>query len=403
MSGAPVVDLQIAVQEPLSRATHPNDKHIACAARRGKSARGRRRAVAAIGCGLLLAAASAFAQAAAPGEVPHPEAPPVLVQPSPIGDLEYRAGRGLRIGDTGLNLGGFSTLLVEHEESGTTRFTLDDLNLLLLLDPTPYFHVFSELGFENLVEFGDEVKQPEPHDDVAVDRLYGDLELSDRLNLRFGKFFTPVGRWNEIPAEPLLWTNSRPLVTEGPFDEQVTGGMAWGSFFPRIGTVTYKLYGQFLQPLDPDPRIPPAHRSAGARLEWTSLASWGIGTSYFASSRGGRWNHVGGLDALWSGDRWELMSELLGGRGDPAGRRLFGFYVQAVRELVTTLWLVGRYEYFDPGGDAPPANLFDAGFSWRPSSYVVFDLDYLAADRVGGIDRSEQNLPGLRFSLSILF
>jgi hypothetical protein len=77
--------------------------------------------------------------------------------------------------------------------------------------------------------------------------------------------------------------------------------------------------------------------------------------------------------------------------------------VQGVRQLVRTLSLVGRYEHFDPGGSLPSANLFDAGFSWRPSSYIVFDLDYLAADRVAGIDHSEQNLPGLRFSLSVLF
>jgi hypothetical protein len=346
----------------------------------------------------------AFAQPLVPSDVPSPEARPVFVQPSLIGDLEYRAGRGLRVGDSALTVGGFSTLLGEAKESGgRTRFTLDDLNLFLLFDPTPYFHIFSELGLENLVELGDSDIHPEPRDGLAVERLYADLNLGDRLNVRFGKFLTPVGRWNEIPAEPLLWTNSRPLVTEGPFDEQVTGAMLWGSFFPADASVTYKVYGQFFDPLDPDPRIPPAHRSAGARLEYSSLAGWGIGTSYLASTRNGRWNHVGGLDALWQSERWELMGEFLAGRADPEGKHVAGFYLQAVRELVPALSLVGRYEHFEPGGSRPGVNLFDVGFSLRPSAYVVFNLDYLIAARTAGIDRSEQNTPGLRFALSVLF
>jgi len=377
----------------------PNSKHIACSP--GALKRGALALCLALG---LAATGPAFAESAAPAEEPRPESPPVFVQPSAVGDLEYRAGRGLRVGDTGFTVGGFATLLADRKErGGDTRITLDDLNLFTLFDPTPYFHVFSELGFQNLIELGDEQTEPEPRDSVTVDRLYGDLNLSDRLNVRFGKFFTPVGRWNEIPAEPLVWTNSRPLVTEGTFDEQVTGGMLWGSLFPANGSLTYKLYGQFLQALAPDSRIPAAHRSAGARFEWSSLDDWGIGTSYFASTREDRWNHVGGFDALWKNQTTEVMGEFLAGRGDPVGRRLIGFYIQAVRELVRTLSLVGRYEFFDPGRSVPAVNLFDLGLSWRPSPYLVTNLDYLFADRTAGIDETKQNLPGLRISLSILF
>jgi hypothetical protein len=381
----------------------PNHKHIACSPPRWKAVA--LRALQLVSTAWILGGgAAAVAQPLGASEVPRPDERPVFIQPSPIGDLEYRPGRGLKVGDSGLTVGGFAAILADRkEEGGATHFTLDDMNLFLLFDPTPYFHVFSELGFENLVELGDTQTSPEPRDGLSVDRLYGDLNLTNRLNFRFGKFFTPVGVWNEIPAEPLLWTNSRPLVTEGPFDEQVTGGMAFGSFYPADGTLTYKLFGQFLQPLDPDPRIRPAHRSAGARLEYDSRAAWSVGSSFFSSERGGRWNHVGGLDALWRFEKGEVMSEFLIGRGDPAGRRLGGFYIQGVHELVHTLSIVGRYEYFDPGSPLRVVNLFDVGLSWRPSPYVVFTVDYLIADRTAGIDRSEQNLPGLRFQLAVLF
>jgi len=383
--------------------------HIPCSRVLLKANRPRSSWLWAVSLGWILAATPVSAgQPSAPAEEPRPEEQPVFIHPSPIGDLEYRPGRGFKLGNTGVTVGGFSTLLFEHQEGGTTderttHFTLDDLNLFLLFDPTPYFHVFSELGFETLVELGDEETQPEPRDTVVVDRLYADLNLNDRLNVRFGKFFTPVGRWNQIPAEPLVWTNSRPLVTEGPFDEQVTGGMVWGTVFPTDESLTYNLYGQFLRPLARDRRIPPADHSAGARLEYASLAAWSLGTSYFASSRDDRWNHVAGVDALWRSERSELTGEFLFGRGDPAGRHLLGFYIQGVQELIHTLSIVGRYEYFDPGDPLPPVNLFCVGFSWRPSPYVVVNLDYLFADRLRGIDRSEQNPPGLRVGLSVLF
>src|SRR5262249_48741746 len=139
--------------------------------------------------------------------------------------------------------------------------------------------------------------------------------------------------------------------------------------FPSDGSVTYKLYGQFLQTLVPDNRIPSDHRSAGARLEYGSLEGWSLGSSYFASTRSGRWNHVGGFDGLWQGDGWELMGEFLAGRADPRGKHVVGFYVQGVHELIHTLFAVGRYELFDAGDPRPVVNLFDLGLSWRPSPY----------------------------------
>ena len=408
MSGAPVFDLHFDAHAPVRRPTRPKSMHIPCSPAFLKVGALPRLWLLGVWWVLLGVPHAGYAQPLTPAEEPRPEERPIFIQPTPVGDLEYRPGRGLKIGNSGVTVGGFATLLVEHQEGATTQghtthFTLDDLNLFLLFDPTPYFHVFSELGFEGLAELGDEETLPEPRDTVVVDRLYADLNLNDQLNVRFGKFFTPVGRWNQIPAEPLLWTNSRPLVTEGPFDEQVTGGMAWGSVFPADASLTYSLYGQFLPPLARDRRIPPVDRSAGARLEYASLAAWSLGTSYFASSRDDRWNHVAGLDALWRGEHRELMGEFLFGRGDPAGRHLVGFYIQGVQEVIHTLSLVGRYEYFDPGDPLPPVNLFCAGFSWRPSPYVVFNLDYLFADRLRGIDQSEQNPPGLRVGLSVLF
>ena len=151
MSGAPVFDLQNDLH--VRRATRPNCKHIACSPGALK-----RRALGCLCLAAWLCAATAHAQPVPPAEVPRPEEPPVFVQPSAVGELEYRAGRGLRVGNTGFTIGGFATLLADRkEESGDTRVTLDDLNLFTLFDPTPFFQKYSENAWAGVKGYLDEV------------------------------------------------------------------------------------------------------------------------------------------------------------------------------------------------------------------------------------------------------
>ncbi len=168
---------------------------------------------------LLLIAPAAFAEDARAPELPQPEERPVLISPTAIGDLEYRPGRGLRIGDTGLTIGGYGTLAVSRLEGDHGRLRFDDLDLFVFFDPTPYLHFFSDTAFQHLLDLDDVGGGTTSEAETSIERLYGDLYLSDRANFRVGKFLTPVGRWNQVPAEPLTWTTSRPLVTSRPFDE----------------------------------------------------------------------------------------------------------------------------------------------------------------------------------------
>ncbi|TMB17121.1 MAG: hypothetical protein E6J71_15055, partial [Deltaproteobacteria bacterium] len=228
---------------------------------------------------------------------------PVLSLPTHIGEVRYTPGRGLRVGDTGLTLGGYGALDLTRDDGGPATFTFEDLSLFFIWDPTKRLHLFSEL---------DVVEQDEP--DVArrtfqTERLYGDLAAFDWLNLRVGKFLTPVGRWNLIHARPLVWTTSRPLVTELPFDRFTTGAMLFGSRFPGTGTLTYSLYGQFTDQFDAEPEPQAVDRSVGGRLEYASLGGWSVGGSYLSFTDAGRWRHLTGLDTLWQRGPLELMGE----------------------------------------------------------------------------------------------
>jgi hypothetical protein len=332
-------------------------------------------------------------------ELPQPEQAPIFTAPTQIGDLEYRPGRGLRLGDTGFTIGGFATATATRLEGESGRFGLEALDLFVFFDPTPYLHVFADFSFDKLLDIDVVQGADTSTADASIERLYGDLNLSDRANFRLGRFLTPVGRWNQVPAEPLVWTTSRPVVTNGPFDQQVTGAEFWGSLFPAAGALTYTVYGQFLPPPPTEAGAPePADKSAGARLEFTALQGWSVGGSYFGFSREGQWDNLGGLDALWKNDRTELSGEFLAGRGDPGGQRLFGLYVQGTVEIARGVYAVARYEHFDPGSPEPAFDLYDLGFAWRPIPLLILKADYLFASRA-----SESAEPGFYSSASILF
>lgn len=318
---------------------------------------------------------------------------------TPIGRLSYQAGRGLHVGKTGLVLGGFATAEGEILEEGERAGELEG-NLFMFFDPVPYLHLFTELevGPLAMVERGQSGVRSDP--EVEIERMYLDLGVRDELNVRFGKFLTPIGRWNVVAREPLLWTTSEPVIVEEIFDENVTGAMLHGSAFPRGGALSYSLYGNFFDPLDVDPEDRPARYSAGAHLEWASLEGWTVGASYFAAElRNGEWNHLGSADLLWQPhERVEVSSELLFGEGSREDGALWGLYAQVVVEAVRTLYLVGRYEHFDPLRTGRAVNLFDLGLAWVPVPYLRFKADYVFADHLG-----EFSEPGFRVSLSILF
>ena len=327
----------------------------------------------------LLAAAGSAAGADVLSPVERAETP-LFTRASPIGDVSYTPGRGLRIGDTGLSLGGYSEVELFRDEGEHAHLTLSDLSLFVVADPLPRLHFFSEIEYENVLDLDQRGHVGSSDDNLTAERLYADVTLTDALTLRTGVFLTPVGRWNVIHAAPLVWTTSRPLTTQKPFDQNVTGVMLFGSVFPRHGTLTYYLYDQFEEPLEGNPDFHPAEHSVGARLEFTSDASWSVGTSVLAARRAGGWRQLGGLDLLWSRERLELMSELVFADGGDIGFE-WGAYVQAALALTARLALVDRFEHYDGPPPAPPVNLIALGVAYRPLPAIVLKAEYLIADR----------------------
>ena len=345
---------------------------------------------------LALVLGPARARAAdAPGGANDTETP-VLSLPTPVGPVTYTPGRGLRVGDTGLTLGGYSNLNLVRDEGGPATLTLDDVSLFVSWNPTARFHLFSELEWEDLIELDDHGRSTSGGATFTAERLYGDFTLLDALNLRLGKFLTPVGRWNVIHAQPLVWTTSRPLATLLPFDPHTTGAMLFGAFDRRAGTLSYEVYGQCVDQFQPTIEPQLAHRSAGGRLEYGSSGGWSVGASYTSFSHDGTWSHLGGLDGLWQHGPFELMGEAVREQG--GNETQWGFYLQGVAEVWRGLFLVGRYEHYAQAAGLPVVNIGVAGLNWRPLPYLALKVEYLFADH-----RAEESAPGFKSSVAILF
>ncbi len=315
---------------------------------------------------------------------------------SPIGPFEYRAGRGLQIGRTGLHIGGFSEIEATREKGGSGALALDSINFLVLYEPVDFLRGFMELEVGDLAEvgFGDGNVESDPS--AVFERLYGDAIFNDALNLRFGKFRTPISRRNLVPAEPFVWTTTQPEILQST-DAQQTGALLFGSFFPSTNTLRYWLYSQFIDPFDPEPDEDPADRSVGGRLEYaSSLETWSIATSFLASRLDGEWSYLTGLDMQWRLGPVELNSEFI--YADRAGRNQYGFYLEGAYEIIPTFYLVSRYEYSDPVGSDTPTQLGDFGVAWLPRPYLYLKATYRIASEAPLDDPR-----GLKASIAVLF
>ncbi len=333
---------------------------------------------------------------------------------SPGDAWSYQLGKGLQLGDSGLWLGGYATLRVEDVGNAPWSVQLSDLSLFVGWQKGRWrFFSESELGEGLVVANGEGLTTRHAYFDL--ERLYLDYLADDALKIRAGKFLTPIGRWNQIHADPLVWTTSKPLILEDAFAMHVTGGMAYGNFTALGKLWGYSVYGGGGDPLD---FVPTAQShdanfrdTAGFRLYHESPGQVQFGLSYAHYTE--RWLHPGakdllGCDVFWTRKRYELSGEFIYrfGRGGAGGGDLWGLYLQGVAPLLGDVYAIARYEAFQPEGAASPGQLGVAGLAYRPLPPLVFKAEYRFGADAGGVPPA--NIPsrfadGFAASIAVLF
>ena len=295
--------------------------------------------------------------------------------PSPVG-----LARGWQVAGTGLHLGGYGTQDLTKETGKPWQLTTEDLSLFSNWNVTSRFRVFSELSLEDalIVQAGTGVRTSAAA--LAFERLYVDYRASEQLTARVGRFLTPVGHWNLIHADPLVWTTSRPIVTDYPFPTYTTGGMIYGAIGPFPRQIDYSLYGGNGDDTPGSPGRNPYDRLYGGRLSY-AFGNSKIGFSYahFAQEIPlVEQNDLLGIDWRWSRGGYAVSSEAIyrfSSLGPAQDER--GAFLQGVAPLSSTrLFAVARYEYFCQGSAFPAVHLWVAGLALRVTRTSVLKAEY---------------------------
>jgi hypothetical protein len=334
---------------------------------------------------LVLACLGLSIQATAANDTPEPQ--------------PYRLGEGLRL-PGGFGLGGYATASVNKLQHEPARETLDNTSLFLWWEGEGRWKFFSEFDFQNPLnshstgrEDGDRY--------LALERFYVDYAFDETTNIRAGKFLTPIGRWNQIHATPLVWTSSRPLVTQQTFPSNVTGLMLGGTL-GSLGDTEYSLYASSGNEIRANPDLDPFNEVIGGHLVLPPLGGVRIGLSYASfeqkKTRGER-KELYGIDFVWSKNRYEISGEGVyrfsenGSNWDEKGA-----FIQGVAPLDEKLYLVGRYENFHKALSPQATEIWVLGLNYRLTPAIVLKAEW------GKSRNNTLGVPeGFLSSVSILF
>jgi hypothetical protein len=321
--------------------------------------------------------------------------PPVRAEDGAEG---YRLGRGYPVGDTGIRLGGYADARVQAPRSGSWNFAVSDLSLFVTWEDGGRWRFFSETEVGDAVAAGEHQDLSTRNAHFELERLYVDHLFNDTLSVRFGKFLTPVGRWNLIHADPLVWTTTRPLATENPFSKNATGLMLHGGLPLADRRVDYAVYADLTSALDPHRSDQPFDNALGAHLLYAVADNLEVGLSYanFQLNDDPRHRHnLVGIEGFWSYRRYEASSEWVYRTG--GSKDLWQGFVQGAAPLAAGWFAVGRYEFFEQE-QGPAGQLGVFGLAFRPIPPLVWKVEY----RLG--THNEAAAPdGLFGSFAVLF
>lgn len=313
----------------------------------------------------------------------------------PFEGARYDFGRGLQLPALNLTFAGYAALRAQNLQQADARLDLRDFSVFTIWQPSPRWQFFSEIEAEHLV-IVDDRGVTGSDTEVDVERMYLDYMASADLTLRVGRYLTPFGRWNQIHAEPLVWTVTRPLVTQLAIPDHGSGAALLGTLALGANSLDYIVYADDSADFDPvngeadfEDVVAPGlsndfRHAGGGQLRYhffDDRAELAASVATFDMTRHPGRQVAIGVDGLLRWRRLELSGEFaFRDNGDRIEDDDAGGFAQAVVRLAGQVYAIGRAEHYHSGildRDAFRATL---GLSWRPLPPLNLKLEYSAGD-----------------------
>lgn len=187
------------------------------------------------------------------------------------------------------NVGGYSSAGLSLERNGDAQAALNEVSLIVTWNGDSRWSFFGELELENPLSWNDDRQLHTKESHIDLERLYLDYNVSEKVNVRAGRFLTPNSRWNLLHAPPLVWTSTRPLATSRLFPEGTNGAMIFGAIPFMDGAFEYKVFAELLEDQLLDSDELEFEHVRGARFSYKNQSD--IGVSLLSFSEEGETSH----------------------------------------------------------------------------------------------------------------
>jgi hypothetical protein len=293
----------------------------------------------------------------------------------------YKWGRGISVPALDFNLGGYANVSYMHPENQPNYLKLDEISLLISWSPLQRLRFFAE------VEADDWLSTQYPNsfaNAIRAERLYADLLATDTLTVRVGKFLTPLGRWNVIHAAPLIWTTTRPLVTdEQLFSHHLNGFMLTQRIQFSERNLDISVYADHSSQFDIFDNSTTGFDDAfGGRVNLELSEPWQVGFSFINFTNElhpkAERNNMVGMDFVWKKDGYEVTTEAIYRHANDSQGQEHGLYLQGIAPLAKQVFAIGRYEYLNGTHQfiRTDTHIGVTGLAWRPYVPLVFKAEY---------------------------
>lgn len=297
-----------------------------------------------------------------------------------------------------IDVGGYSSVRAQKNRGGNAEAAINEVSLIVKWDDQDRWRFFAEIEVEEPLSWHEGKGVSTRNAALDLERFYADYTFTDQLNIRAGRYLTPVSRWNLLHAAPLVWTTTRPVSTYRLFPMALNGVMMHGIKPWGDATFEYAAFAETLQDQQEDRHEIRYKNAFGLRGLYSGSVDASI--SYMEFDEDDllkRQYRMVGLDFFKSHDGWELSGEAFYRRTKDLGESSGGAYLQGVAPLGKKWFGIARVESFKASMQENKKR-YVLGLAWRYRDNQIFKIEY-----AGGHQEGIYIPSGLFTSVAILF